>query len=69
LLHARFTELADEVAEREEFVSSMKQLGKLSMEHMAVVRGEVAEKKAKVQEMRQLDEQIKQLDTQLKPEH
>ncbi|WIA31531.1 hypothetical protein OEZ86_002422 [Tetradesmus obliquus] len=64
LLHARFTELADEVAEREEFVSSMQQLGKLSMEHMAVVRGEVA---AKVQEMRQLDEQIKQLDTQVKP--
>lgn len=64
LLHARFTELADEVAEREEFVSSMQQLGKLSMEHAAIVRGEVA---AKVQEMKQLDEQIKLLDKQKRP--
>jgi hypothetical protein len=64
LLHARFTELADEVAEREDFVSGMQQLGKLSMEHAAIVRGEVA---AKVQEMKQLDEQIKLLDKHKRP--
>jgi adenylate kinase len=60
LLHQRFSELADEVAEREAFVSSMQQLGKLSTEHLNVVRSEAA---AKVHEMRQLDEQIKLLDT------
>jgi adenylate kinase len=59
LLHQRFSELADEVAEREAFVSSMQQLGKLSTEHVNVVRSEAA---AKVQEMRQLDEQIQLLD-------
>eukprot|EP00882_Tetradesmus_deserticola_P033046 GHRQ01037713.1.p1 GENE.GHRQ01037713.1~~GHRQ01037713.1.p1 ORF type:complete len:262 (+),score=73.67 GHRQ01037713.1:542-1327(+) len=58
LLHDRFAELADEVADREAFVSSMQQIGKLGTEHMNVIKSEVADK---VREMKQLDEQIKLL--------
>jgi hypothetical protein len=63
LLLQRFAELADEVAEREAFVSSMQQLKKLSTEHVNIVKREVAEK---VQEMKQLDEQTRLLDRQSK---
>lgn len=62
-LQQRFTEAANEVAERENFVSSMQQLGKLRNDHLDVIKAEVA---AKVREMGQLDGQIKELDRQLK---
>eukprot|EP00882_Tetradesmus_deserticola_P012647 GHRQ01013403.1.p1 GENE.GHRQ01013403.1~~GHRQ01013403.1.p1 ORF type:complete len:255 (+),score=67.42 GHRQ01013403.1:542-1306(+) len=58
LLRDRFAELADEVADREAFVRSMQQIGKLGTEHMNVIKSEVADK---VREMKQLDEQIKLL--------
>lgn len=61
-LQQRFTEAAEEVAEREEFIASMQQLGKLQMEHLNVIKAEVA---AKVREMGQLHSQIKELDKQL----
>ncbi|KAF6253610.1 hypothetical protein COO60DRAFT_402084 [Scenedesmus sp. NREL 46B-D3] len=63
LLHERFSELADEVTDRELFVSSMQQMGKLRTEHLIVVKSEVA---TKLQEMKQLDENIKLLDIQLR---
>lgn len=61
-LQQRFTEASDEVAERETFISSMQQLGQLKMDHLNVVKAEVA---SKVREMNQLDIQIKELDRQL----
>lgn len=52
-----------QVAEREEFVGVMQQLGGLQLNQMTAMRAEAA---AKVKEMRQLDEQIRGLDAQLR---
>lgn len=62
-LQQRFEEVEQEVAEREEFVSSMQGLGRLQQEQLAAIRAEAA---AKVQEMRQLDGQIRSFDAQLR---
>jgi chromosome segregation ATPase len=62
-LQQRFEEVEQEVAEREEFVSSMQGLGRLQQEQLAAMRAEAA---AKVQEMRQLDGQIRSFDAQLR---
>lgn len=62
-LQARFEEVEQEVAEREEFVASMQGLGRLQQEQLGAMRAEAA---AKVQEMRQLDQQIRGLDAQLR---
>eukprot|EP00775_Hariotina_reticulata_P013197 gene13197-13328_t len=61
MLQQRFQEVAAEIEEREEFISTMQQLGQLKEQHVAIVRGEVA---AKVRELGQLDQQISQLDMQ-----
>eukprot|EP00879_Flechtneria_rotunda_P003090 GHRR01003311.1.p1 GENE.GHRR01003311.1~~GHRR01003311.1.p1 ORF type:complete len:263 (+),score=91.78 GHRR01003311.1:594-1382(+) len=60
-IQQRFTEIEGEIAEREEFMVNMQQRGKLTEQHLSILRGEVA---VKVQEMRQLDKQIKDLDSQ-----
>jgi hypothetical protein len=64
-LQQRFGELEQEVAEREAFVASMQQLGRLVPAQAAAMRAEAA---AKVQEMRQLDGQIRQLDARWRQE-
>jgi hypothetical protein len=65
MLQQRFRELAAEVEEREQFMSSMQQLQQLKEHHVAIVRGEIA---AKVRELGQLDHQISQLDRQQVPQ-
>ena len=62
-LQLRFEEAEQELAEREEFVASMQQLGRLQPEQLGAMRAEAA---AKVKEMRQLDQQIRGLDAQLR---
>jgi len=62
-LQQRFEEVEQELVEREEFVASMQQLGRLQQDQLGAMRAEAA---AKVKEMRQLDEQIKGLDRQLR---
>lgn len=62
-LQQRFEEVEQELVEREEFVASMQQLGRLQQDQLGAMRAEAA---AKVKEMRQLDEQIKGMDRQLR---
>ena len=57
-LQQRFDAVSAEVAEREEFVCSMQQLGKYTAEHKVVITGEIA---TRVQELERLDAELRKL--------
>lgn len=55
----RFDELAAEVAERQEFLDSMREVGGLTAQHINIIKGQIA---AKAVEMQHIDSKLKQLD-------
>ena len=57
-LEQRFECITSEIAEREEFMRSMQQLGKFTAEHKTVIVGEIA---VKVKELEGIDEELKGL--------